>query len=160
MLLSLIMKALFIFSIFVLSVLTVLAQNRTRLPHGMTFGKKVDTTANLPATKVEAFMDKKIRISTTITGKVLKVTKTKGGWFDLDAGQGKIIKAHFKEYDVTIPTALKGRTVTIQGVAQKQFIADDMQHFAGDTIKGKKQHHGNANPKQRLTFEVAGLTVD
>jgi len=91
---------------------------------------------------------------------VIKVTKTKGGWFELDAGNGKIINAHFKDYAVTIPADLKGRTVIIEGVAQKQFIADDGQHFAGDTVTGKKQHSVNANPKQSLTFEVSGLMVD
>jgi hypothetical protein len=50
--------------------------------------------------------------------------------------------------------------VIIEGVAQKQFIADDLQHFAGDTVQGKKQHQVNANPNQRLTFEVTGLMVD
>jgi hypothetical protein len=136
-----------------------MAQNHTPLPHGMLYGQKVDGTAAMPASKVEAFMGKKVRISTTLTGKVLQVTKSKGGWFDMDAGQGKIIKVHFKNYDISIPTDLKGRAVMIQGVAQKQFIADDMQHFAGDTVTGKKQHETQTDPKQRLTFEATGLIV-
>src|SRR6202012_542064 len=112
------------------------AQNHTPLPHGMLYGQKVDPTDVMPASKVEAFMEKKVRASVTLTGKVLQVTKTKGGWFDMDGGNGKIIKVHYKNYDITIPTGLKGRSVMIQGVAQKQFIADDMQHFAGDTVVG------------------------
>jgi hypothetical protein len=135
------------------------AQKHTPLPHGMTFGQKVNPRQSMPATKVEAFMGKMIRISTTLTGKVLKVDHTKGGWFQMDAGAGKIIKVHFKDYNVTIPTDLKGRSVMIQGVAEKQFIADDLQHFAGDTVKGKKQHEVKTNPKQRLTFEATGLKV-
>lgn len=138
---------------------TVCAQKHTPLPHGSTFGKPVDTLQNMPASKVEGFMDKMTRISTTIHGKVLKVDKSQGGWFQIDAGNGKIIKVHFKDYNITIPTELKGHQVMIQGVAQKQFIADDMQHFAGDTVKGKKQHQVNTNPKQRLTFEATGLMV-
>lgn len=135
------------------------AQKHTILPHGTTFGKHVNALQNIPATKVEAFMGKKTRISTTITGKVLQVDKTQGGWFELDAGGGKIIKVHFRDYKVTIPTALKGKQVMIEGIAQKQFIADDMQHFAGDTVKGKKQHYVNVDPKRRLTFEASGLMV-
>ncbi|SDR93244.1 protein of unknown function [Mucilaginibacter mallensis] len=136
------------------------AQQHTPLPHGTVYGKKPSITSMMPATKLEAYMGNRTRISTTIEGKVIKVTKTKGGWFELDAGNGKIINAHFKDYAVTIPTDLKGRTVIIEGVAQKQFIADDGQHFAGDTVAGKKQHNVNANPKQSLTFEVSGLMVD
>jgi hypothetical protein len=135
------------------------AQKTVPLPHGTTFGKRVDTAQNMPATRLEAFMGKMTRISTTVKGKVLKVDTPKGGWFRLDAGNGKVIKVHFKDYNVTIPTGLRGRQVMIEGVAQKQFIADDMQHFAGDTVTGKKQHQSNADPKQRLIFEATGLMV-
>jgi hypothetical protein len=136
------------------------AQRHTPLPHGMTFGQKVNPLDKMPATDVEAFMGKKTRISTTITGTVLKIDTPKGGWFEMEAGHGRIIKVHFKNYNVTLPLDLKGRNVMIEGVAQKLFIADDMQHFAGDTVKGKKQHKINVNPKQRLSFEATGLVVD
>src|SRR5436190_23109025 len=113
--------------------ISIYAQKHTPLPHGMVYGTKPDTTIMQPASRIEAGMGKRARISTTIRGLVLKVTKPKGGWFDIDAGKGKVIKAHFKNYAVTLPYNLKGRIVIIEGVAQKQFIADDMQHFAGDT---------------------------
>jgi Domain of unknown function (DUF4920) len=152
------MKALHIFFLFLPAI--AFAQTHQPLPHGKIFGSKPDTTAVVDAAKVEAFMDKKVRISTTIRGKVIKVTKQKGGWFDIDAGNGKIIAAHFKTYNITIPEDLKGRTIIAEGVAAKQFIADDQQHFAGDTVTGKKQHTVKTNPKQRLTFEVKGLMID
>ena len=128
--------------------------------HGKVFGTMPDSTGMIKASQVESFMDKKTRISITIKGLVLKVTKQKGGWFDIDAGNGKIIAAHFNTYNVTIPTDLKGKYVVADGVAQKQFIADDGQHFAGDTVTGKKQHTVKTNPKQRLTFEIKGLMVE
>ena len=140
--------------------ITVFAQTNKRLLHGTTFGAKPDTTAMVTSAKLEAFMAQKTRITIAIRGKVIKVTKQKGGWFDLDAGNGKVIAAHFKNYNINIPAALKGRTVIAAGVAQKQFIADDQQHFAGDTVKGKKQHDVKANPKHRLTFEATGLMVE
>jgi hypothetical protein len=130
-----------------------------QLPRGTVFGAKPDTTAMLNATGLEAFMDKKPRITTTIHGRVIKVTHTKGGWFEIDAGKGKIIAAHFKDYNVTIPSGLAGKEIIADGVAEKQFIADDLQHYAGDTATGKKQHNVNANPKRALTFEVKGMMV-
>jgi hypothetical protein len=136
------------------------AQKHTGLPYGTVFGVKPNTVGMMDASKVEAFMGNKTRISTTIRGRVIKVTQQKGGWFELDAGNGKIIRAHFKVYNINIPTDLKGHTVIVEGVAQKQFIADDLQHFAGDTVNGKKQHTVKTNPKQKLTFEVTGLFVD
>jgi hypothetical protein len=142
-----------------LTCFTANAQKHTPLPHGMLYGQKVDGLAKMPAYKLEAFMGKKVRISTTIIGKVLKVTQPKGGWFDMDAGNGRIIKVHFRDYGINLPVDLRGRIVMIQGVAQKQFIADDMQHFAGDTVSGKKQHQVKTDPKQALSFEASGLVV-
>jgi len=140
--------------------LTAFAQKNTALPHGATFGTKPDTTAIVTAARLEAFMAQKTRISVTVRGKVINVTKQKGGWFNLDAGSGKVIAAHFKNIDINIPAALKGQHVIVEGVAQKQFIADDMQHFAGDTAKGKKQHSVKTNPNHRLIFEATGLMVE
>jgi hypothetical protein len=153
------MKVLPIFCVLLIAVNGV-AQNHTPLPHGSVFGVKPNITGLMDASKVESFMGKKTRISATIRGKIIKVTQPKGGWFELDAGGGKIIAAHFKNYAVTIPIDMAGRTVIVEGVAQKQFIADDLQHLAGDTVSGKKQHTVNADPKKRLTFEVKGLEVD
>ena len=130
---------------------------QTPLPHGMVFGQKPDTTIIVAATKAEAFMGKKIRINTTLRGRVSDVTKQKGGWFNLDAGGGKVISAHFKNYAVMLPTALKGRVVIIEGVAVKPVDSTNGQRFGANmTVK-------NANTLKkkavRLTFEVSGLMV-
>lgn len=132
----------------------VFAQTTKQLPHGAIFGKKPDETQVVNADKLQAFMAQKPRISTTVKGKIVKVTKEKGGWFDLDAGNGKVIAVHFKDYNISIPADLKGRIVIVEGVAQKQFIADDQQHYAG-----KKQPVSQQNPNQ-LSFEATGLIVD
>lgn len=138
----------------------VFAQNKKAPIHGTTYGEKPDTTGVMDASKVEGFMGKKARISVAVRGKILKVTRPKGGWFTVDAGGGRIISAHFREAGVNIPQSLAGRTVVMDCVASKQFIADDQQHFAGDTVNGKKQSHVNTNPKRRLSFEVKGMVVD
>ncbi|WP_144913375.1 DUF4920 domain-containing protein [Mucilaginibacter frigoritolerans] len=127
---------------------------------GTVYGTKPTPTQVIEASKLEAFMGNKVRITTDIKGKVLKVTKQKGGWFDIDAGNGKTITAHFSKYDITIPSELKGHYIIAEGIAQKQFIADDGQHMAGDTPVGKKQHTVNADPKRSITFEVNGLVVE
>jgi hypothetical protein len=146
--------------VFILGGLHGFAQQHTPLPHGMVFGDSPKDIAPVPATKIEGFMGKKIRQTTAITGTIIKVTKEKGGWFEMDAGDGKVIAAHFKNYNITLPKAIAGRVVIIEGVAQRILTADDMQHFAGDTVIGAKQHQEKVNPKARITFEVRGLMVD
>jgi len=138
----------------------VFSQKHVALPHGTVFGSKPNAAAMLAAANLEPYMGNKTRISTTISGRVLKVTKTKGGWFEIDGGKGKVIAAHFRDYNVSIPLDLKGKYVIAEGVAAKEFIADDMQHLAGDTVTGEKQHNVKTNPKKRLTFEAKGLMVD
>lgn len=135
------------------------AQNHTPLPHGMVFGTRPDTTMQMPAWKIEDYMGKRARMSTTLRGRIIKVIKTKGGWFEMDAGKGKIIDAHFKNYGINIPAEMKGKIVLVEGIAQKKFIADDLQHYAGDTVVGKKQHQVKTNPLRRMSFEVKGLMV-
>jgi hypothetical protein len=147
-----------ILSFALLIALNGFAQKSTPLPHGMVFGTKPDTTAMLPAYKVEEFMGKRTRISTTLRGMVLKATQSKGGWFNVDAGKGKVIRAHFKNYGITLPTDLKGRIIIMEGVAAKQFIANDMQHMAGDSVVKAKRI--KPDPKHKLVFEVKGLVVD
>jgi hypothetical protein len=138
----------------------VFAQKRTPLPHGMVFGSKPSTVGLMPASKLENFMGRRTRTSAAITGKIIKVTREKGGWFILDADSGRTISARFKNYKVTLPAAIAGRQVIISGVATKQFIAADLQQFAGDTAAGKKQHQVKTDPKRRLLFEVVGLMVN
>ena len=149
------MKNIILSFIAILFITGASAQKRTPLPHGMVFGGKPSTVGLMPASKLEDFMGKRTRTSASISGIILKVTKAKGGWFVLDAGRGRTIAAHFKNYNVILPVDIKGREVIISGVATKQFTADDQQQLAGS-----KEHATKINPKQRLAFEVAGLMVN
>jgi hypothetical protein len=150
-------------TIFILALLfsvSAFAQKHTPMPRGTIYGVKPDNTAMVMASNLEAYMDKKTRISTTIRGRVIKVTRPKGGWFQIDGGKGKVIAAHFRDYNITLPEDLKGKYVIAEGIAAKQFIADDMQHLAGDTVTGKKSHTTKTNKNRQLTFEVTGLLVE
>jgi hypothetical protein len=132
---------------------TAFAQH-TPLPRGTVYGTRPEGAGIVFADNLAKSMDQRITIVTSIKGKVLKVTKQKGGWFTIDGGHGTVIYAHFKDYRVTIPTDLAGHTILADGVATKQFVADDSQHLAGDKVKQSKD-----NPKQSLKFEVSGLMV-
>lgn len=150
-----VMKLLSLFIAMLLSFNTYAQQ--TPLPHGMVFGQRPDTTMIVAATKAAAFMGKKIRVNTTIKGRVSNVTKEKGGWFKLDAGGGKVISAHFKNYNVTLPKALKGRIVIIEGVAVKQVDPTNGQRFGGNVAASKDNVLQRKNVA--LNFEVSGLML-
>ena len=126
----------------------------TPLPRGTVYGIHPEGAGIVFADNLAKSMDQRITIVTSIKGKVLKVTKQNGGWFTIDGGHGTVIYAHFKDYRVTIPTDLAGHIILADGIATKQFVADDSQHLAGDKVKQAKD-----NPKQTLKFEVSGLMV-
>lgn len=143
------------FMIFIFCFLPV-ALHAQAMPHGMVYGRKPNRVGLIAAERLEAYMSKRTRISTTVQGKVLAVTKSKGGWFTMDAGQGRTIAAHFQNYNVNIPVKLKGRVVMMEGVAEKQRTAANGQHFAGQGTGYTKQRAIN---DQQLLFEVAGLEI-
>lgn len=143
-----------LFIIALLYTTTAFAQ-RTALPRGTVYGKHPEGAGIVFANDLLHSMGTRTTIVTSIKGKVLKVTKEKGGWFTIDGGNGTVIYAHFKDYRVTIPAGLAGHTILADGVATKQFIADDSQHLAGTKEKQSKD-----NPKQGLKFEVSGLIVE
>jgi hypothetical protein len=134
---------------------TTAAQKKVALPHGMVYGSKPSTVSLIQASKLDAYLGKRARVSAAIIGTVVRVTKPKGGWFTLDAGNGHTIAAHFKNYNVTLPVELKGRQVIISGTALKEFIADDSQPMSGNRTTDK-----NSSRKPRLGFEVVGLMVN
>jgi hypothetical protein len=65
--------------------ISVSAQQHTAIPHGTVYGTKPGTASMMQATKLETYMGNRTRVNTTIEGKVIKVTKSKGGWFTIDA---------------------------------------------------------------------------
>ena len=134
--------------------INVMAQ-RKPVPHGMTYGARPDMTEIISASRLESFMGKRARISATVSGKIMSVTKTHGGWFTVDAGKGRMITAHFKNYRVNIPASLRGKEVIMDGIAEKQFAADDLQHYAGK----QSAKHKKVSPAEKLIFEVHGLMV-
>ena len=147
------MKTIFLLQALLFSC-AVFAQTDKHSVHGVVFGKKPDQTAVVSAEKLDGFMAQKPRITITLKGTVVNVVKEKGGWFTLNAGKGKVITAHFKDYNVNIPSDLKGKMVITEGVAQRQLVAADQQHYAG-----KKEPDAKADPKQ-ISFEAIGLIIE
>jgi hypothetical protein len=148
------MRALLIYLLFIPLFLT--AQKRVPLPHGMVFGEKPEVVNLQQATNIQPYLGNRSRISAVIIGRVVKVTKPQGGWFDMDAGQGKVIAVHFKNYGINLPVELKGKEVIIAGTLTRQFEADDKQKYAGDN---PATHRTLVNPKE-LLFEATGLYVN
>ena len=145
------MKRIYLLLVLLLFPFCLFAQNEKPL-HGKVYGDKPGAVV-VNADKLESYIAARSRMKTTVRGKVLNVVKEKGGWFTIDAGNGKTIAAHFAKYEVNIPAGLKGRTVVVEGIAQKQAALTDQQHMAG-----KKQISDKTT--NQLSIEVTGLMVE
>ncbi len=150
------MKAL-LACLFILPLLAV-AQKRVPLPHGMVFGTKPEVVNLHKASELDAYMGRQTRTSAVIIATLLKVTNPKQGWFDLDAGQGHVIHAHFQQYNVSLPIELKGRQVIVAGVAARQFLSSNGQHLTGRN--SGSMHNTQAQTGGEITFEATGLYVN
>lgn len=130
---------------------TLFAQDKKPL-HGKVYGNKPGAVI-VNADKLESYIAARSRMQTTIRGKVLNVVKEKGGWFTIDAGNGKTIAAHFAKYDVEIPAGLKDCTVVVEGIAQRQSALTSQQKLAGEKQASDKTTN-------QLSMEVTGLMVE
>jgi len=144
------MKTIYLLLVLSLFSFSLFAQDK--LLHGKIFGNKPGAVI-VTADRLESYLGERVRKETTIKGKVLNVVKEKGGWFTIDAGNGKIIAAHFAKYDVTIPAGLKGCTVVVEGIVQKQSALTDQQKLAG-------QKQASDKTTSQLSIEVTGLMVE
>lgn len=108
----------------------------------------------IPAAKLESFMGTKPRINTKVEGRVTKVTNPKGGWFIMDAGNGKTINAHFKSIDSKLPGNITGKKIVMEGTASKIFDADDKQHYVSGEATKKTPNKGG------IDFEVTNIKVE
>lgn len=143
------MKALTLLFALVISV----AAGAQQTPHGTIYGTRPSSAGAMDASKVAAFMGNKPRVNAVMKGKIIKVTKAAGGWFELAGTDGKVIQAHFKTAGINLPQSLAGRYVIAEGTVSKQFTADAMQHHPGDTKAKDSSTSG-------FSFEVTGLEVD
>jgi len=122
-----------IFSIAVIfSALTVSAQMNTKpqqgaqsiTPKGKIYGEKVDVKTAHPIGDLAKYMGKRPSITSTVSGKVIKVEKN-GEAFMIKDNTGKIIPVHFRDAGHKFPQNLVGKTVLIDGVISKQYTSTE-----------------------------------
>jgi hypothetical protein len=150
-LIAITMKTSYLLLVLSLFSFSLFAQDNKPL-HGKVIGKKPGAVI-VNADKLESYIATRSRMQTTIKGKVLNVVKEKGGWFTIDAGKNKVIAAHFAKYDTDIPAGLKGCTVVVEGIVQRQSALSSQQKLAGKRQPGDKTTN-------QLSMEVTGLMVE
>jgi hypothetical protein len=65
-----------------------------------------------------------------------------------------------KDYAFFVPTALKGKTVVLDGTAERKVTSvDEQKHYAEDAKKPQAEIDAITTPKEEIRFVANGIKV-
>lgn len=124
------------------------------------FGKKINEKSAIAATELPAKMGDKESMSSKVTGTVESVCQAKGCWMKLKMDNGETMRVTFKDYGFFVPKDIAGKTVVVEGVAEKKTTpVSELRHYAEDAGKSKAEIAQITEPKNELAFVAEGVIV-
>ena len=130
---------------------------------GSTFGEKVtadkaitvDQLQNLLMSKDEGSRKADVKIK----GVVTDVCTMEGCWIKVQSPDGKMM-VKMKDHKFTVPLALSGKTVVIDGAAEEKITSvEQLKHFAEDAGKSKQEIAAIKEPKKEIVIDAKGVLV-
>lgn len=108
---------------------------------------------SLQALEGEKKMDVKIQ------GEVVQVCEAEGCWLRMKNGDGTIM-VRMKDHKFFVPTAMKGKTIVVQGEAQvKETSVAQLRHYAEDAGKSKEEIEKIKESKKEVVLNADGIVV-
>ena len=127
---------------------------------GQSFGTGVKQGNVIPATEVDAKLGKATKADMKVEGEVVTVCKKKGCFMKLKMANGETMFVKFKDYAFFMPKDIEGRTVVIDGFAQRKITSvEDLQHYAKDAKKSEEEIAKITQPKKEIVFEAKGVVL-
>ncbi len=124
------------------------------------FGKKINEKSAIAASQLPAKMGDKESMNAKITGTVESVCQAKGCWMKVKMDNGETMRVSFKDYSFFVPKDIMGKTVVMEGVAEKKITpVDELRHYAMDAGKSKEEIAKITEPKNELAFVANGVIV-
>jgi len=124
------------------------------------FGKKINEKSAIEASQLPAKMGDKESMNTKVTGTVESVCQAKGCWMKLKMDNGETMRVTFKDYGFFVPKDIAGKTVVVEGLAQKKTTpVSELRHYAEDAGKSKAEIAEITDPKDELAFVADGVIV-
>ncbi len=82
-----------------------------------------------------------------------------GCWIKIQSPDGKMM-VKMKDHQFTVPVALSGKTVVINGTADEKVTSvEELQHYAKDAGKSKSEIDAIITPKKEIIITANGLRV-
>ncbi|KFF06848.1 DUF4920 domain-containing protein [Flavobacterium reichenbachii] len=128
------------------------------------YGADVSKTSANSAISVEK-LNEKLKSKEKIEGVVVKgevtdVCPKRGCWISVKTQDGASFFVKMKDYAFFVPTALKGKNVVLEGVAEKKITSvDELKHYAKDSKKTKAEIDAINAPKHEIRFMANGIKV-
>ena len=131
---------------------------------GDTYGAGVSANAEKNAISAKK-LDKKLKKSkkienVAVKGKVTEVCEKKGCWLTVETDNNERFFVKMKDYAYFVPTALEGKTVVLEGVAESKMVSvDELKHYAEDAKKSQAEIDAITKPEEEIRFMASGIKV-
>lgn len=131
---------------------------------GDTYGGGVASNTESKAISVDKLSkklkkEKKVE-NVAIKGKVTDVCDKKGCWLTIQTEDNSKFFVKMKDYAFFVPTALKGKTVVMDGTAEKKVTSvDEQKHYAEDAKRPQSEIDAITTPKEEIRFVANGIKV-
>lgn len=131
---------------------------------GDVYGAGVSAKAEKSAITTKK-LDQKLKKSAkvenvAVKGKVTKVCDKKGCWLTVETDNNEKFFVKMKDYAFFVPTALEGKTVVLEGNAERKVTSvDEQKHYAEDAKKPQSEIDAITKPEEEIRFMASGIKV-
>ncbi len=155
------MKKILLLSIVVLCIQLLSNAQPPKVPanKGSQFGNPVAATALTDINSLPTAMATKETLPLDVKGVVTEVCSKEGCWIKVKTENGNMM-VKMKDHAFTVPLALNGKEILINGVATKKTTSvEHLKHYAEDAGKSKAEIEAIKEPKKEITITANGITV-
>jgi hypothetical protein len=129
---------------------------------GSKFGSEVTADKAIPVDEMVKTLEAKEgekKMEVKIEGVVVEVCQAEGCWLRMKNGNEKIM-VRMKDHKWFVPTALNGKTIILEGVAEiKETSVAQLKHYAEDAGKSKEEIDAIKTPKREVLVNAKGILV-
>ena len=128
--------------------------------YGGGIGSNVESKA-ISVDKLSKKLKKEKKVENVpLKGKVTVVCNKKGCWLTIQTEDNSKFFVKMKDYAFFVATALKGKTVVVDGSAEKKVTSvDEQKHYAEDAKRPQSEIDAITTPKEEIRFVANGIKV-
>ena len=126
---------------------------------GMGFGAKIKLDGAVKVDELPGMLTGTDAKDVKVVGTVVEVCKAEGCWIKVQTANGPML-VKMKDHAFTVPLALNGKQIVIDGSASmKETSVDMLRHYAEDAGKSKEEIAAITAPKKEIIVQAKGILV-